>query len=151
MAFTSYATEAQGDTYMTAYRLTTSVWTAASSANIVKALAQATMMIDRLNFIGELEDEDQDNQFPRGDDTTVPVDIQYACIELAYSLLDGVDPEMEYNNTQMDGMGYSSVRTTYNRQTIPEHIAAGIPSIAAWRFLKPYLRSGLSLRLERDS
>ena len=105
-----------------------------------KSLAMATKIIDQLNYKGSKTDDDQSNQFPRDDDATVPEDINYACFEIALALLDGVDPQIEAENLNMISQGYANVRSTYDRDAPMPHIAAGVPSVTAWRYLTPYLR-----------
>jgi len=146
----SYCTEAECDTYM-AGRLNSDSWDDATELNRVKALATATRYIDRLNFLGEKADDEQTLQFPRYADTEVPQDIKDACSEIALSLLDGVDPELEFENLSMVSQGYSNVRSTYDRSIPAEHVLAGIPSVAAWRYLKAYLRDSLSFDISRVS
>ena len=91
-------------------------------------------------------------EFPRGSDTEVPDAIRMACYEIAFSLLDGKDPEMELENLAVVSQGYSSVRTTYSRTQVPqEHLINGVPSAAAWRLLRPFLRDGDALKLKRVS
>jgi hypothetical protein len=148
---TAYATEAEGQTYMDTYRLVTSAWDAADSATRDKALAMSTRLIDQLSFVGDKADADQELQFPRGSDTTVPQDIKEACIECAYSLLDGVDVEYEYETQGMTSMGFANVRSSQSSGDIQEHREAGIPSYIAWRLLYPYLRDLSSVTLTRTS
>lgn len=94
----------------------------------------------------------QELEFPRGADTEVPSDIRRACYELAYSLLDGADPERELENLGIVSQGYASVRTTYSRAGVPnEHIVNGVPSALAWRLLRPYLRDDHAVKLSRVS
>ena len=116
-----------------------------------KALAMATKAIDRLNFRGEKYDSSQVNQFPRGTDTTVPDDIGQATFEIALALLDGIDPELEAENLGMTSQGYANVRSTYDRTITVPHMAAGIPSLTAWRYLVPYLRDPSFIKIERIS
>jgi len=104
-----------------------------------KSLTMATKIIDRLNYRGDKYDADQVNQFPRGDDTTIPDDIGNACFEIALALLDGVDPQLEGENLGMTSQGYANVRSTYDREVPVPHIVAGVPSLTAWRFIVPYL------------
>jgi len=173
-----YSTVADANTYFDG-RLYSTVWSAASTPDKTKAMEQATRIIDRLNFAGEKHAAHlvrfsltgrndfeisltlaqqalvldagltQATEFPRGDDTTVPEDIFLACYEIAIALLDGVNPDEEFNDLGVVSEGYSSVRTTYDRTTVPEHTNAGIPSATAWRYLKPYLRSGHGVKLSR--
>lgn len=132
-------------------RLNTQAWDNAESGDQVKALATATRYIDRLNFAGEKTDPDQENQFPRGGDTEVPEDIKAATCEIALALLDGVDIEVERNNLDMVSQGFGNVRSTYERNTKPAHILAGIPSIVAWNLLLPYLPDSRLVRVTRVS
>jgi hypothetical protein len=146
----AYATRTEAQAYFDE-RLNTDAWDDATEANQTKALAMSTKLIDRLNFVGEKTDEDQDNQFPRDNDTEVPNDIKNACSEIALALLDGVDPELEFENLAMVSQGYANVRSTYDRSFAQEHIVAGIPSVIAWRYLKPYLRDARAIDLSRVS
>jgi len=114
-------------------------WDEASDVDKLRTLCEATTRIDRLNFIGKKNDQDQEYQFPRYDDTTVPIDIQYACAEIAFALLDGIEPEREIELLSMKSQGLASARSTYDRTFVPEHLLAGIPSSLAWQYLKPYL------------
>lgn len=146
-----YATIAEAQAYFD-NRLNTEAWDDATDANKNKALGMATVtIIDRLNFRGEKTDPDQELQFPRGDDTVVPQDIKNACAEIALALLDGVDPELEFDNLRMKSQAYGVVRSTYDSDRAPEHYVAGVPSSIAWRFLKPYLRNVFTVNLDRVS
>ena len=145
-----YISEADATLYF-AERLGTEAWDDSTSADRLKGLLMSTRAIDQLNFLGEKTDAAQERQFPRADDSAIPTEIQQACAELALKLLDGVDPEMEYENLSMIAQGYSNVRSTYNRTNPPEYIVAGIPSITAWRLLKPFLRDIRTIDLYRVS
>ena len=132
-------------------RLNTDAWDAASEIDCEKALIMATDAIDRLNFVSAKTDENQEHQFPRNGDVDVPQDIQEACAELALRLLDGVDPELEFENLTMVSQGYANVRSTYDRTNPAEHIVAGIPSVTVWRKIKPYLRDTRGVGINRVS
>jgi len=144
----SYGTYADGDTYF-ATRLWVSAWTGATDANKTIALAEATTRIDQLRFYGEKTDDDQDNEFPRDDDDT-PDEIAYACFEIAMELLDGRNPDLEFENLSIKTYRFDKV-STERSEAMPEHILAGIPSVVAWRYLKPYLASNRTLRISRVS
>ena len=133
------------------HKLNVEAWDISDDTNRQKALDMATNAIDRLNFLGEKADDTQELQFPRLGDTIVPVDIQEACADLAVRLLDGVDPELEFENLTMVSQGYANVRSTYDRTNPPEHIVAGIPCIEAWRKIKPYIRDTRGVGLTRVS
>jgi hypothetical protein len=139
-----------------------------------KALIKATQIIDALNFKGFkatvfaiMYDENydltgvtdneirkaeaaQELEFPRGEDVEIPIQIQIACWEIAHSLLDGVDPDLDIENLGVSSQGYASVRTTYARgQAQVEHLMHGVPSATAWRYLKPFLRDADEIKLSR--
>ena len=133
-----YITVDDADTYFE-NRYGVDSWDTADDTDKLKALKDATIRIDRLNYIGRKNDDEQEKQFPRYDDTTVPEDIQYACAEIAFALLDGIDPEREMELLAMKSQGLASARSTYDRTFVPEYLSAGIPSSLAWQFLKPYL------------
>lgn len=144
-------------------------WSRASVTDRPKALYCATQVIDALNFKGskhpvyELDDDASDEEirdaeasqaleFPRGDDTEVPEVIRLSCYEIASSLLDGKDPEVELETLGIVSQGYGTVRTTYNRAQVPiEHLINGIPNAKAWRWLRPFLRDDDAIRLSRVS
>jgi hypothetical protein len=91
-------------------------------------------------------------EFPRGSDTVVPDTILCACFELAHSLLDGKDPEIELENLGVISQGYANVRTTYSRAHVPiEHLINYVPNALAWRWLKPFLRDEDAIILVRSS
>lgn len=117
----------------------------------MQALVSATRRIDRLNFVGEMADASQDLQFPRGTDTTVPVEIEQACYELALVLLKGVDPDTEHDNLSMVVQAYGGLRSEFDRTTVPPYIKAGIPSQTAWNLLLPWLQPVTGLELRRVS
>jgi len=166
-----YGTLEEAQTYFD-NRLHESAWTNASDEDRPKALLAARLIIDTLNYKGRkaavfalLEaspdaDEDairaaeasQPLEFPRGADEEVPDAIRQAQYEIAHSLLDGVDPELELQNLGIISNGLSSVRTTYNRTQVPiEHIVNGIPNAMAWRLIRPFLRDDEAVKLQRIS
>lgn len=94
----------------------------------------------------------QELEFPRGDDTSVPSIIEYACYEAAHSLLDDKDPELELENLGVIRQSYGAVGTTYSRDQVPiEHLINLMPSALAWRWLKPFLRDEDAVKLQRIS
>ncbi|KKM82574.1 hypothetical protein LCGC14_1318210 [marine sediment metagenome] len=146
----SYASSVEAQTYFDG-RLNTDAWDSASAGDKTKALAQATAIIDRLNFVGTRTDTDQVNQFPRGTDVTIPQDIKDASAEIALALLDGVNPELEYENINMTSQGYGGIRSSFDRSVKPPHIVAGVPSFIAWTLLAPYLRDPSNIELHRTN
>jgi hypothetical protein len=89
-------------------------------------------------------------EFPRGSDTEVPMEIRRACYEIAYSLLDGKDPEMELENLQVTSHGYGEVRAHYERNMGPiEHLINMCPSSLGWNILRPFLRDSQMVQMSR--
>jgi len=171
MAFIYYGTLAEANDYFD-HRLHETAWSASNTSQREKGLWAATQIIDTLNFKGhkatvfalleadpdadddEIRDAeaDQAREFPRGADTDVPEAIRTACYDIAHDLLDGKDPEIELENLGITSQAYSSVRTTYHRSQVPiEHIVNGIPNALAWRKLRPFLRDGELIKLNRIS
>lgn len=171
MNFDYYGTIAEATDYF-ANRLHESAWTNADVTDRPKALIAATRIIDTLNFQGdkhslwllwqtspEASDDDeraadasQALQFPRDNDTDVPEDIRIACYEIAHSLLDGKDPEIELENLRVNTTSYGGTKTIYEKDlTYVEHLINMIPSPLAWRKLRPFLRDENAVRLIRVS
>ena len=152
----SYGSLEEAEIYF-ATRLFVSIWTSSSDSDKQKALWMAAACINHLTYRGSKISETQANEFPRyyGDevvgDEVVPNEIKIATYECALALLDGVDPDLEYENLGLISQGYSAVRSTFDRNGVPEHLAAGIPSATAWRFLRPLLADGRSVTLRRVS
>lgn len=117
----------------------------------VKAITMATAIIDRLNYRGQKTSDAQVNEFPRGGDESIPTAIEIACFEIALALLDGKEPEIEFENLSLTAQGYANVRTNYDRSMPDINIVAGVPSVTAWRYLAPYLRDPSLVRLSRKS
>lgn len=151
-------------------RLHETAWSASSNEDRRRALIAATRIIDTMGYKGtkasvyaavlanpdasdaeiRAAEASQEHEFPRGADTDVPHDVLTACYEIAYALLDGVDPQMELENLGVSSQGIESVRTSYARAGKPiEHIINGVPSYTAWRYLRPFLRDGDTINLRR--
>jgi hypothetical protein len=165
---TFYGTVEEADEYF-ANRLHEFAWTAASPDDRRKALIAARRLIDGLNFKGSkhsvatldaaatpaaAQDAEtaQPLEFPRGDDTVVPEEIRRAEYEIAHSLLDNKDPELELETLAVTSTSYSGVRTSYERGMLPiEHLINLIPNALAWRLLRPFLRDEDAIKLSRVS
>jgi len=152
----SYDTVENADIYFE-NRLHVLAWGDSTPAEKTVALIEASQRIDRLRFSGNKVETAQDLAFPRyyGDDPTgletVPNDIKIACYEIAFALLDGVDPELELENLNLSSQAFSGVKMHYLGALPPEHLAAGIPSALAWSYLRTYLANGNSVRLNRTT
>ena len=146
--YTYYGSLVGADNYFL-QKLEVDAWEDSTINKRERALSTATKAIDRLNFEGIKADSLQDLQFPRNDDLVIPLDIEYACYELALAFLDGVNVEQEAQTIGVMSESYSGVRTTYDGDYVNEHIRAGIPSITAWEYLKPFLRDPRLMRISR--
>jgi hypothetical protein len=149
----NYGTRAEGDEYFR-NKLHSQTWFDATVDERTVALTEATMRIDRLRFSGAKVDDNQELEFPRYYDDpdgseTVPDEIDYATYELAFSLLDGIDPDMEVENLNSTSHTYAGIRTNRFPLDTLQHIVAGVPNLTAWRFLMPYLATTRTLKINR--
>jgi hypothetical protein len=151
-----YGTLAAADTYFLT-RLYVDSWTNETDANKTKALNEATQRIDRLRFAGYRVMDTQDLEFPRyyGDEADnteiIPLDIELACYEIAFSLLDGINPETELENLRVTSHAFGVVKTTYDKDNLPDYLIAGIPSRIAWQYLLRYLDNNRNIFIHRVS
>lgn len=145
-----YGTPEKADNYFS-MDLNGQRWMYTDQLRKIQALMKATKLIDRLNFIGVRTANDQPLQFPRGRDTTIPVDIEQACYEVAQALLKGVDPDTERDNLSVTVQAFGGLRSEFDRSFVPPYTAAGIPSAAAWNLLMPYLLDNSGIEFRRIS
>jgi hypothetical protein len=144
-----YGTIGEANAYF-GMRLHEFSWSESQPNQRPRALWAATQLIDQLNFKGERHDGEQALEFPRGTDEEVPRAIRFATYELAHSLLEGRVPEDELEALGINSTGYSSVRTTFNRNQVPiEHLINGIPNMVAWRYIRPFLRDSDAIKISR--
>lgn len=163
----TYATMDFGDSYF-AQKLHPGMWPQSNDADKLKALFEATKIMGNLSYAGlkaaayavelaggtESETQaaamGQELEFPRGPDTEIPERVKEACCEIANVLLDSTyDPDIENQNLALVSQGFASVRATYDRTLRRESILAGVPSIVAWRLLRPFLNDSRGIRLCR--
>lgn len=130
-------------------RFNSNLWNGVNDTDKTKLLTTATRMIDTLNYAGDKADEDQEFEFPRGDDIVVPISIKYACCEIAYALLSGYDPEYELRNLSNTVSSFDQARIQNNDKSLHEARTNGIPSTIAWDLLRPFLRDGSTITLSR--
>lgn len=154
-----YGTVLDGSIYFST-SLRGKAWKRASFDDQQAALTDATQVIDKLNFAGDKASDGQVLQFPRGNtyvdpisfgtgqgptivltgDVNVPEDVKRAAYIIADRLLDGWDPDIEADVLATQSTKTQGVSTVLNREYIPEHMRAGIPSASAWSLLRPYVR-----------
>lgn len=134
----AYATIAEGQTYMDGV-VHSDGWDLATNAERTTALLNATRIIDRLNILGKKNDATQELQFPRYDDTEIPDDIKFACAAIAGALLDGVEPDLEFENLRLLQAGMNGAKSTYASDIVQTHVSAGLGSSTAWAYLASYV------------
>lgn len=145
-----YNTDSEVDTFMS-NRLRTGAWDTAEGGDKNASRAMSTAIIDRLAYLGVKVTTAQVNEFPRDDDSVVPQEIKDAHSLICLALLDGKDPEMEFENLTLIIHQFGQTKSVYDRSQLPPHILAGVPSFEAWTILKPYLRDGSQISLQRIS
>lgn len=145
----AYATISDLDTYTQNSVRAREVYTRVSTQTelITVALQEATNRINSLSFIGYPQDSVM--AFPRVEQTTIPVAVVQACMEIAIALLDGVDPELEFESLFHAQDALETARTTYNRAEVPMHTLLGICSHRAYMLLAPYLRATGDIGISR--
>jgi hypothetical protein len=169
MDFLHYSTLAIADTYF-ANALHDTDWAGAPTASKIKALWDATLDVDALNYAGVkrpvyvlLQDNPdasaaeistaaatQEREFPRDDSDDVPEAVEIAVFEIARARLRGKDPEQELENLWLTSDGSGSTRASYDRTNgPPRHLANGIVSWIAWRWLQPLLANVSSFDVRR--
>lgn len=125
-------------------------WKCASDQDKNAALFEATQSIDRFNYLGQKTTCTQKLQFPRGNDTCVPKDIEYATYEEAYQILTGRSNEDELAAFRMQQQRFGPVHVQYMPGArLPPNVAAGILSSKAWRLIAPYFRRAEEIKLIR--
>jgi len=92
----------------------------------------------------------QELEFPRGQDASVPTQIEWATYEFALALIEGFDPEDAAEKASVIKQGYSAVSTTYaDGSQAQEYLVYGIPTARVWGWLKPYLTIDRVVRISR--
>lgn len=95
-------------------------------------------------------DASQELEFPRGQDSSVPQEIEWATYETALAIIEGFDPEDAMDRANILRQRYAAVATTYaaDRQS-QEYLVYGIPTARVWRWLKPYLSGENPIQISR--
>ena len=136
----SHATLAEANVYFST-RLHTEAWDALTDAVIKqKALDHGTSIIDNLPFDTTVYDIS---------DTTTLQRVKDANCEIAIALLDGIDPDLAIANLTVTNNSIAGVRTSHDIRFPAEHILYGVPSIAAWRILRCYIKDGRSVTITK--
>lgn len=170
----NYGSVAGGDAFF-ANRLHAYDWEQSSNADKLKALVQATELIDQFAYASQkyavIQLGDRDNytaaawatavqgantsqplEFPRGTVNTVPTEIENATYLIAKALLSGRDPELDLETQTNKTARYGQLSTSRDVDAKAlEHIAHLIPSPQAWNLIRPFLRHPRGFSLQRGS
>lgn len=158
-----YGTVNGGDAYFGS-RLHNYDWLNASAADKLAGITEASELINQFDYVEQkytiavLGDRDdytdaaweaavvaanvaQPDEFPRGDSTTVPTEIEEATYLIAQALLSGRDPEQDLEDQTLKSarLGQLASQRDVTGNSM-EHIAHLIPSPKAWNKIKPFLR-----------
>jgi hypothetical protein len=134
----AYLTAAEADIYF-ADHLNAGLWLTATTSDKDKALAMSTRLIDTLNYRGSKTDPDQENQFPRGENSYTPLEVGWACAEIALRYLEGFNPTKERENLVVTSERIDSISSSYDGKYKEQWRMSGVPSIEAWNYLLPFL------------
>lgn len=141
-----YADVEDGDLYMAAAIQGTD-WLAATADTKARALVTATRLMDRQNWLGKQVDPAQSLQWPRSntgianyDGTSIPLPLQYACIELALMLIDGSDVQNNQSMAERNRSIRAGSVEIVNFRTPGTEVNTRFPQIVQ-ELLGPYLAS----------
>lgn len=148
-----YANEGFADLYFaeqvgpgtTAWNLT------ANATKKTPALKMATNLIDTLHFIRRKAEAEQIREFPRSNDTDIPVEVAQACCEVAGALLRGktLDAIAESDGVAAESVGDASVSFSDDGARELLNKSGQLPSPQAYRLLRPWLVKPERINLER--
>lgn len=146
-----YGSVALADAYLDVRPDPRGIWSSKSDDEKTRYLNEASDLVDNLNFVGDKTAEDQEHEFPRDGSDTVPANILKAVYEIAKNLADGRNVEYEHETRNTTQGTFGSFRRTKTPEMFSPASVHSIPSVKAWSYLRPYLRDGESLTLERGS
>ena len=130
----SFATLDEADTYFESV-LFKEAWLLSNDADRTTALAQATRIIETVNY--------SDFVAP------YPQDVIDATSEIALKLLEGFNPDEELELSRIKSHTFDRIKQVNKEGETPLHIIAGIPSATAFRLLHKYLPNQNTVRLDR--
>lgn len=125
------------------------LWAGSNFTTKTRALSEASLLLDNFNYSGTKTEESQEHEFPRNSETEIPEKMQWACAEIAYSILGGYNVDEAIAQLSVVSQGFASVRATYARDRVPEHLRYGIPSILAWGYIRPYLQPADTIKVNK--
>lgn len=144
----SYVTNAEADDYFE-FRYNSPLWDTLDETTKTKLLVTSSRYLTKLNWAGDKADATQALEFPRGTDTTIPVEIKNGVCEIAYALLDGRDVEYEQELLSHTRLSASVFGVSLDAKTVDVARIHGIPSSLAWSYFRPFLRDGSVVTLVR--
>ena len=143
---TSYLDAASADT-LAASRPTSAAWAAASSAEKLAALEEATRRIDSMILRGTKYDSDQALEFPRiidgvtvgnaDQDAEVPTQVLWACLEEAMAILAAGSGSLK--DLQEQGVQSMSIGGKLSYSFVTGAGNSGLQSAAAKRYMRRYM------------
>jgi hypothetical protein len=159
-AKTAYITSDEADIYYQG-KVNGDKWNAMDLASRLRALIEASTILDEIDYLGDKADIQQEHEFPRYlidrdfdnvlyDTDNVPLIIKYATAELALLLLSGFDRNKVISNNIVAKSEFGSVKTTYDRSGIPPWAKVGVtPEI--WYLIQPLVRDPNTINISRVS
>ena len=152
----SYLDAASADT-LAASRPTNTAWAAATSAQKLAALEEATRRIDSMILRGTKYDSDQALEFPRiidgvtvgnaDQDAEVPTQVLWACLEEAIAIIDRTSStdKTERRSLQEQGVRSYSLGGGYSEtfDTSSVGMGGGLESRVAARYMRRYTGAGV--------
>lgn len=146
-----YGSIAGGDRYFSEV-IYGQLWLISTVDKKRKAMVTATKMLEQLPFQGYPTEEAQALSFPRNGETATPTPVEEATYELALQLLKGRDAETEQRQLFVKSRKFGRITTDFDHTMAgQEHVIAGIPSLEAWKRIRPFLAPNLTLNLRRES
>lgn len=142
----SYLDAASADT-LAASRPTNAAWAAATSAQKLAALEEATRRIDSMILRGTKYDSDQALEFPRiidgvtvgnaDQDAEVPTHVLWACLEEAIAILAAGSGSLK--DLQEQGVSSMSIGGKLSYTFVAGAGNSGLQSAAAKRYMRRYI------------
>jgi hypothetical protein len=135
--YSVYVDQTSADTYVAASIVSAAdTWrdsTSTSADTKARALVSATRWLDSVNWLGAQTDSTQGLQWPRAnitdvDSTSLPSQLQAACIELALSLVDNQDARSDLSGPLAKELRAGSVGIQYFRPESDTQVQTPFPA-----------------------
>ena len=96
-------------------------------------------------YVKESDQDDDESKTP----PPIPLAVIGACAEVALKLLDGYDVDKEAKALALSEQKFATAMTRRDTSFAQEWVLAGIPSLTAWNFLRPFLADPDRVELSR--